>query len=312
MVESRREAWHTIVKQAQDAGADGLELNFGCPHGMSERGMGAAVGQVPEYSCQITEWVKEAARVPVLVKLTPNISDIRYVARAAKKGGADGLSLINTINSVMGVNLDNLEVWPNVNGKSSHGGYCGPAVKPIALNLLTQVTGDPEVQLPVSGIGGIENWKDAAEFLLLGATSVQVCTAVMHYGYRIVEDMIDGLSAYMDEKGYARVPDMTGRALNRLTDWGNLDLNYKVVARINAGTCIRCNLCHIACEDGAHQCIRPSENGNIPVVDEQECVGCNLCNLVCPVEDCITMTRVNETLPPENWRQRQARLAGVK
>ena len=310
MVESNREAWHTIVKQAEDAGADGLELNFGCPHGMSERGMGAAVGQVPDYACQITEWVKEAAHVPVLVKLTPNISDIRYVARAAKKGGADGLSLINTINSVMGVNLENFEVYPNVNGKSAHGGYCGPAVKPIALNLLTQVAKDPEVGLPLSGIGGIENWRDAAEFILLGSSSVQVCTAVMHYGFRIVEDMIEGLSLYMDQKGFPDIPSMTGKSLERITDWGNLDLSYKIVARINPDKCIRCNLCHVACEDGAHQCIEPSQDGAVPVVDEPECVGCNLCMLVCPVEDCITMTRIDDGKHPETWRQRQARLAG--
>src|SRR6266481_5675372 len=166
MVESRREAWHEIVRRSEDAGADGLELNFGCPHGMSERGMGSAVGQVPEYTTLITEWVMEAARTPVLVKLTPNISDIRTAARAAKRGGADGLSAINTINSITGVDLDTFTPRPNVDGKSAHGGYCGPAVKPIALHLVQQVTSDPEVALPVSGIGGISGWRDAAEFIL--------------------------------------------------------------------------------------------------------------------------------------------------
>ncbi len=195
MVESKREAWHKIVRQTEDAGADGLELNFGCPHGMSERGMGSAVGQVPEYTQMITEWVKEKARTPVLVKLTPNISDIRVVARAAKRGGADGLSAINTINSITGIDLDTFVPRPNVDGKSSHGGYCGPAVKPIALNMVQQVQGDAEASLPLSGIGGISDWRDAAEFLLLGCSNVQVCTAVMHYGYRIVEDMADGLIA---------------------------------------------------------------------------------------------------------------------
>src|SRR5881628_318074 len=135
MVDSKREAWHLVVKQAEDAGADGLELNFGCPHGMSERGMGSAVGQVPEYACMITEWVKEVARTPVLVKLTPNITDIRAAARAAKRGHADGLSAINTINSITGVDLDTFVPRPNVGGMSAHGGYCGPAVKPIALHL---------------------------------------------------------------------------------------------------------------------------------------------------------------------------------
>ena len=155
MVESKREAWHTIVKQSEDAGADGLELNFGCPHGMSERGMGSAVGQVPEYAEMITAWVKEAARTPVLVKLTPNITDIRAVARAAKRGGADGLSAINTINSITGIDLDTFIPRPNVDGASSHGGYCGPAVKPIALNMAQEVMSDPTSALPLSG-----HWRD--------------------------------------------------------------------------------------------------------------------------------------------------------
>lgn len=155
MVESTREAWHTVVQQAEDAGADGLELNFGCPHGMSERGMGSAVGQVPEYAEMITAWVKEKAKTPVIVKLTPNISDIRVVARAAKRGGADALSAINTINSITSIDLDTFTPSPYVDGKSSHGGYCGPAVKPIALNMVQQVMSDPEAMLPISGIGGI-------------------------------------------------------------------------------------------------------------------------------------------------------------
>src|SRR5689334_886894 len=168
MVESKREIWHEIVKRCEDAGADGLELNFGCPHGMSERGMGSAVGQVPEYSSMITEWVKEVARTSVLVKLTPNISDIRAIGRAAKRGGADGLSAINTINSITGIDLDTLIPRPQVDGLSAHGGYCGPAVKPIALHMAQQLTGDPEVGIPVSGIGGVSGWQEAAEFLLLG------------------------------------------------------------------------------------------------------------------------------------------------
>src|SRR5947199_331043 len=186
MVDSKREAWHDIVKRSEDAGADGLELNFGCPHGMSERGMGAAVGQVPDYTRMITEWVKEVAAVPVLVKLTPNVTDVAAIGRAAVAGGADGLSLINTINSVMGVDLETLAPKPSVGGLGSHGGYCGPAVKPIALNMVASVAADPAVAVPISGIGGIQAWQDAVEFLLLGAGSLQVCTAVMHYGLRIL------------------------------------------------------------------------------------------------------------------------------
>ena len=255
MVESKREAWHKIVRQAEDAGADGLELNFGCPHGMSERGMGSAVGQVPEYTEMITSWVKEEARTPVLVKLTPNITDIRTIARAAKRGGADGLSAINTLNSITGIDLETFVPRPFVDGKSTHGGYCGPAVKPIALHMVQQIQADADSALPLSGIGGISDWRDVAEFLLLGCSSVQVCTAVMHYGYRIVEEMADGLANWMREKGFARIADFQGLALPRVEDWKYLNLNYKIVARIHEEKCIGCELCYTACWDGAHQCI---------------------------------------------------------
>jgi dihydropyrimidine dehydrogenase (NAD+) subunit PreA len=255
MVESKRETWHEMVQRAEDAGADGLELNFGCPHGMSERGMGSAVGQVPEYAEQITHWVKERARTPVIVKLTPNISDIRMPARAAKRGGADALSAINTINSITGIDLDTFEPRPMVDGKSSHGGYCGPAVKPIALNMVQQIQADALSMLPLSGIGGIGSWRDAAEFILLGCGNVQVCTAAMHYGYRIVEDMADGLLNWMEQKGFATIEDFRGLSLPNVTEWKRLNLNYRVVASIDADKCIGCQLCYTACWDGAHQCI---------------------------------------------------------
>jgi dihydropyrimidine dehydrogenase (NAD+) subunit PreA len=202
MVESDRDRWHEMVKRVEDTGCDGLELNFGCPHGMSERGMGSAVGQVPEYTQMITSWVKEVAQTPVIVKLTPNVTDIRPLGRSAKLGGADGLSLINTVNSIIGVDLDTLRPVPHVAGRGSHGGYCGPAVKPIALHMVHALASDPDVGIPISGIGGIQGWQDAVEFMLLGASSVQVCTAVMHYGYRLVEHLISGLEMWMLEKGF--------------------------------------------------------------------------------------------------------------
>ncbi|MBK8813765.1 MAG: NAD-dependent dihydropyrimidine dehydrogenase subunit PreA [Acidobacteria bacterium] len=303
MVESKREAWHEIVKRTQDTGCDGFELNFGCPHGMSERGMGAAMGQVPEYTCMVTEWVKEVSALPVIVKLTPNVTNIVPPGRAAQKGGADAVSLINTINSVMGVDLDTMIPHPNVNGMAAHGGYCGPAVKPIALNMVSELARDAEFSIPISGIGGISTWRDAVEFILLGAGTVQVCTAVMHYGYRIVEDMIDGLNSYLDDKDFASVNDIVGRSVDRVTDWGNLDLNYKVVARVNNEHCVKCNLCYIACEDGAHQCFSFDDN-KFPVVDEHECVGCNLCTLVCPAPGAVTMVRLDDGSNPQSWKQR--------
>ena len=309
MVESKKEAWQEIVKRAEDTGCDGLELNFGCPHGMSERGMGASVGQVPEYICSITEWVKEVAKTPVIVKLTPNISDVRYPGRAAKKAGADAVSLINTINSIIGVDLKSFIPRPIVGNASSHGGYCGPAVKPIALNMVSSIANDPEtMNLPISGIGGVCTWQDAAEFLLLGAANVQVCTAVMHHGFRIVEDMIDGLQNWMIDNKFNTLNDFIGLSSERVKNWGELDLNYKVIANINQDKCIKCGLCFIACEDAAHQAISyKKDNGSkIFEIIDAECVGCNLCELVCPVQDCITMDQHDMDKPFMNWSDYQA------
>lgn len=327
MVESKPEAWHDVIRRIQDTGADGIELNYGCPHGMSERGMGSAVGQVPEYCEQITSWVMEVAKIPVIVKLTPNISDIVMPARAAVAAKANAISLINTVNSIIGVDLDTLEITPNIGGRGGHGGYAGPAVKPIALNMLAALGRDSVVagsKLPISGMGGISTWRDAAEFLLLGASSLQVCTAVMHYGFRIIEDLCDGLSNWMDEKGFATIPDVVGRSLHRVTDFKDFDLAFKAVARIDQQKCIRCDLCYVACNDTAHQCIDLiDKNGDfVPpgaygvrangkadaigarpsvVVREEDCVGCRLCFNVCPVEDCIAMVELPPDRPSVTW-----------
>ena len=290
MVESKRETWHDIVRRVNDTGADGVELNFGCPHGMSERGMGSAVGQVPEYARMITEWVKEASEVPVLVKLTPNVTDIASVARAARAGGADGIALINTINSLVGVALDTWTPSPGVRDRASHGGYAGPAVKPIALHMVAACARDPEVGVPISGIGGVGDWRDAVEFLLLGSTTVQVCTAVMHHGYRIVEDLVDGLSRYLRDRGLQRPADLVGRAVPAVGSWGELDLSYRLVARIDPDRCIVCGLCERACADGAHQAITRRTNGRTELhVDDAACVGCRLCEFVCPVDGAVTL-----------------------
>ena len=195
MVPCEQAPWEKIIREVEATGADGVELNIGCPHGMAERGMGSAVGQVPEYIEMVTRWVKNASRMPVIVKLTPNITDVRYPARAAQAGGADAVSLINTINSITSVNLDTLTPEPTIDGWGAQGGYCGPAVKPIALNMVAEIARDPETaNLPISGIGGVTTWRDAVEFLALGASNVQVCTAAMTYGFKIVQEMISGLS----------------------------------------------------------------------------------------------------------------------
>ncbi len=311
MVPCEEAAWKAILPLVEDTGADGIELNFGCPHGMSERGMGAAVGQVPEYIEMVTRWCKQYYSRPVIVKLTPNITDIRKPAEAAHRGGADAVSLINTINSITSVNLDTMSPEPSIGGKGSHGGYCGPAVKPIAMSMVSEIARNEATHgLPISGIGGVTTWRDAAEFMALGAGNVQVCTAAMTYGFKIVEEMISGLSQYLDEKGM-RLDDLVGRAVPNVTDWQYLDLNYVTKARIDQDACIKCGRCYAACEDTSHQAISMSEDRVFEVIDA-ECVACNLCVNVCPVEDCITMEelapgamdeRTGKPVSPEyaNW-----------
>jgi len=291
MVPCDEESWKTILPMVEETGADGIELNFGCPHGMSERGMGSAVGQVPEYIEMVARWCKMHTRMPVIVKLTPNITDIRYPARAAFAGGADAVSLINTVSSITSVNLETFSPEPSIDGKGSHGGYCGPAVKPIALNMVAEIARDPETcARPISGIGGVTTWRDAAEFLALGASNVQVCTAAMTYGFGIIKELTAGLSLYLDQKGMA-LSDLVGRAVPNVTDWQYLNLNYVTKARIDQDACIQCGRCYAACEDTSHQAIAMKPGRVFEVIDE-ECVACNLCVNVCPVENCITMERL--------------------
>jgi dihydropyrimidine dehydrogenase (NAD+) subunit PreA len=293
MVPCVEESWKAILGRVEETEADGVELNFGCPHGMSERGMGAAVGQVPDYVEMVARWCKQHTRMPVIVKLTPNISDIRQPAAAAKRGGADGVSLINTISSIMSVDLDSMTPFPDVGGQSTHGGYCGRAVKPIALNMVAEIARDPATRgLPISGIGGVENWRDAAEFMALGAGTVQVCTAAMVHGFRIVGEMIAGLEDFMEARGYSSVSDFVGLATPKVTDWHHLNLDYVVKAEIDQDLCIKCGRCHIACEDTSHQAITHMVDGRRHFeVIEEECVGCNLCAVVCPIENCITLVQ---------------------
>ena len=316
MVPCNEDSWKRILPRVEDTGCDGIELNFGCPHGMSERGMGAAVGQVPEYIRMVTAWCKTYSRLPVIVKLTPNITDIRYPARAAKAGGADAVSLINTINSIIGVDPYSLTMVPSTGGMGSHGGYCGPAVKPIALNMVSEIARDPQTAgLPISGIGGIGTWRDALDYIALGAGNVQVCTAAMVYGFKIVQDMISGLSDYMDEVGFQSVSEIVGRAVPTVTDWRYLNLNHISKAVIDQDKCIDCGRCHIVCEDTSHQAITCEKDGQRHFeVKDADCVGCNLCVNVCPVPDCITMRHLAPgeidqrtgqpvSAEPMNWTQ---------
>lgn len=298
-----RGEWVEAVKRSEDAGADGLELNFGCPHGMCERGMGSAVGQEPKINEEITSWVMDVASVPVIVKLTPNVGDIVPHGLASQNGGANAVSLINTIKSIIAVDVDNFVPLPAVAGAGTNGGYCGPAVRPIALHMVAALARDPRFKLPISAIGGVHDWRSAVEFMLLGARNVQVATAAMHHGFRIVEDMIEGLEAYMKRNNFQTLDDFIGLAVPNFKEWGELDVNYEIVAKINEEKCIGCQLCYVACMDGGHQCIELQDGTRVPKVDEDECVGCNLCQAVCPVSGAIDMIQVQNGFEKTTWNE---------
>ncbi len=282
-----QDEWHSLIEQLGDSGVDGLELNFGCPHGMPERGMGSVQGQDPAIAGQITRWVKEVATVPVMVKLTPNVTDIVQIGKACEEAGADAISAVNTVSVLIGIDLDHLEPLPSVGGTSAFGGYSGPAIKPIGLRCIAQLAKGTSV--PLSGIGGISGWQDAAEYILVGASTVQVCTAVMLRGYKVVERMKQGLSTYMDEKGFESVGEMRGHILPKITAHEKLDFAHKVTASINEAVCSKCGLCYTACMDGGWQAIEMESRDAYPRVMVEKCDGCSLCMQVCPVDGCITM-----------------------
>ncbi len=310
MVPCDEDSWSVILKKVEDTGADGIELNFGCPHGMSERGMGSAVGQVPEYIEMVARWCKAHTAMPVIVKLTPNITDIRYPARAAKQGGADAVSLINTVNSITAVDLDSFSPEPSIDGKGSHGGYCGPAVKPIALNMVAEIARDPETRgLPISGIGGITTWRDAAEFMALGCRQ----RAGLHrrHDLRLQDRRGDDRrprAAGWTRRATRNLDDFVGRAVPNVTDWQYLNLNYVTKAQDRPGPLHQVRPLphrlrgHLAPGDHA------IKDGDVvfEVIDE-ECVGCNLCVNVCPVESCITMERLPAgSIDPRTGRKVEA------
>jgi len=274
-------SWEELARLVTEAGADMIEMNLSCPQ-MTSHAMGSDVGSNPELCKKYCQAVKRGSKLPMMAKMTPNVTDMVVVAKACLEGGADGIAAINTVKSVCNVDLDKKIGLPIVNGKSSISGYSGKAVKPIALRFIQQMrTGIPGIE--ISGIGGIETWEDAAEFILLGAKTLQVTTAIMQYGYRIVEDLTNGLMHYMDEQGVDSLEELVGKANKNIIPAEELDRDYIVYPEIDKDACVGCGRCYISCYDGAHQAMVWHQEERRPECDHNKCVGCHLCALVCPV-----------------------------
>lgn len=288
--ERSEEKWKDLARRAEDTGVDMLELMFSCPHDIADSQEGE--GEIGRLARKITEWTREVVRLPLMVKMSPNVTDIRVPARAAKEGGANAISATNTIRCLMGVDLKTLRPLPSVGGRSAFGGYSGPAIKPIILRFVAELAKDPKLGLPISAVGGVSSWADAVEYLLLGARTIQVGTAGMFYGFRIIEDLLSGLEEFMAEKGFSSVSEWIGLSLPFITTQPCLDRDYKVRARVNSDKCIGCLRCYVACRDGAYGAIEIGEN-RTPLVSDERCQGCSLCSLICPADGALEMVQVS-------------------
>lgn len=281
MADLQEESWKKLSREMEQAGADALELNFSCPHGMPEKGIGSAIGQDPRISQKITGWVKNAVAIPVIVKLSPNVSDIRIIAAAVQAAGADAIAAINTVQCLVGVDIETFEPLPNVGGFSTYGGYSGTAVKPIGLRCVSQIS--QCVDIPVYGIGGISQWQDAVEYIAVGAGAVQICTEVMLHGFAVIKPMLQGLESYMQRKGIQRLGDICGLAAQKMISHESLSRQCFVKAElIDRKECISCQKCVTACHESGYEAIHASVQGII--IDEEKCDGCSLCSFVCPKE----------------------------
>lgn len=291
--------WADLAMAVTDAGADMIELNFSCPH-MTVEGAGAKVGQVYELVERFTETARKVTKLPLVAKMTPNITDMNVPAIHAKKGGADAISAINTVKGLSGINLDTLTPTLSVFGKGSISGYSGPAVKPIGLRFIAELAQNKELNLPLSGMGGIETWVDALEFILLGSSTVQVTTGIIHYGYGIVEDMIEGLSDYMRSRNIDKVADLVGKALPSICETDHFDLQRQGIAKYDLEKCVGCGQCYVVCHDAGGQALEWDSNIRRPVPLENKCLSCMICSFVCPVYG---MIKYHEM--PSDWKREE-------
>jgi dihydropyrimidine dehydrogenase (NAD+) subunit PreA len=293
------EEWAYLAKASEDNGADMLELNFSCPH-MCIEGTGHHVGKAFDLIEKFTTTVKNTVSIPVIAKMTPNITDMTEPAIYAKNGGADAISAINTVSGISEIGLDDLVPKPNVFGVGAVSGTSGPAIKPIGLHFIADMAQCEELALPLSGIGGIETWIDALEYILLGSATIQVTTGIIHYGYKIVEDMIEGLSDFMREKGIAKVEDLVGRALANVKTTDHFDLDRQGISQYDLDRCVGCGQCYTVCMDAAGQALEWDAENRRPRLIEEKCLSCMICSFVCPVPDLITFKEM-----PGDWQRRE-------
>ncbi len=279
MADLKEASWVKLSQEMEQAGADALELNFSCPHGMPEKGIGAAIGQSSSIAAQITAWVKSAVAIPVIVKLTPNVSNIGTIATAVQAAGADAIAAINTVQCLVGVDIETFEPLPNVGGFSTYGGYSGLAVKPIGLRCVSQIS--QCVDVPIYGIGGIAKWQDAVEYIAVGAGAVQICTEVMLNGFAVIKPMLQGLEQYLQRKGIKSLGDICGLAVPKMISHESLSRQCFAKAEIvDAQKCIMCKKCVTACHESGYEAIHASAQSI--TIDKNKCDGCSLCSFVCP------------------------------
>ena len=307
MMAATREDWVGVARRLSQAGADLIECSFSCPQGTLGSKPGFMLGQDPRLAGEVTAWVKEGAGdTPVVIKITPQVADVVEIARAVKEGGADGICASNTIPSLMGIDLESFVPYPQVDGKTTYSGLSGPAIKPITLRVIAEIA--RHIDIPITGTGGASDWRDAAEFMLVGARTVQFCTAPMHYGYRIIEHLKDGLERYLRSKRMRAPAELVGRSLPHIASHEELSRGKKMISRIDPQLCIKDDLCYLACRDGGHQAIELGED-RIPIMDDEKCVGCGLCLAVCPVPGCLHLEEASGESKPVKGKPAKGRSA---
>ncbi len=287
------EEWTELARLCDEAGVDIIECNFSCPQ-MAVKGMGSDVGTNVELVSKYTAATVKGTTKPVLAKMTPNITNMEIPAIAAMKAGAAGLAAINTIKCITNVDLYNMQSDPNIDGKCAVSGYSGKAVKPIALRFISDMAKCPEIKsAPISGMGGIETWQDALEFIALGCTNIQITTAIMQYGYRIIDDLIDGAKTYLKTQGYKKLDEIVGMGLTNIISADQLNRSTVVFPMFDKEKCVGCGRCYVSCYDGGHQAITLDQD-NMPKLNGSKCVGCHLCRLVCPTDAIGIAKRINK------------------